>query len=210
MIHKMFQIMNWAGAEWVMLVLIALSVVVMSIVLKRYMDLARIKTQSDRFWNELGNQWLEGKGISQWAGQVSKASTEFPSLESETLVVLKQAASEKADLNSFAEAYIENRRIGLEKQIGVLGTIGANAAFIGLLGTVLGIIRAFNDISTKGLSSGAETITGGIAEALVATAIGLLVAIPAVIFFNLLNRKIQVVTRKAYNLSALVQSVEKE
>ena len=113
-------------------------------------------------------------------------------------------------MNSFAEAYIENRRIGLEKQIGVLGTIGANAAFIGLLGTVLGIIRAFNDISTKGLSSGAETITGGIAEALVATAIGLLVAIPAVIFFNLLNRKIQVVTRKAYNLSALVQSVEKK
>lgn len=210
MIHKMFQIFNWAGAEWVMLILIVLSVVVMSIVLKRYMELARIKSQSDKFWNDLGNKWLAGKDLSKWNTQVSVATSKYPSLEAETLVALQQAAAEKADLNSFAEAYIENRRIGLERSIGVLGTIGANAAFIGLLGTVLGIIRAFNDISTKGLSAGAETVTGGIAEALVATAVGLLVAIPAVVFFNLLNRKIQVVVRKAYNLSALIQSVEKE
>ncbi len=210
MIHKLFEIFNWAGAEWVMMILILLSVVVMSIVLMRYLELARLKSQSDKFWNEIGNKWIQGKGLSQWSSQVSVATSKCPSLESETLVALQQATTERAELNSFAEAYIENRRISLERSIGTLGTIGANAAFIGLLGTVLGIIRAFNDISTKGLSAGAETVTGGIAEALVATAVGLLVAIPAVIFFNLLNRKIQVVTRKAYNLSALIQSVEKK
>lgn len=210
MIHQLFQIFNWAGAEWVMLLLIVLSVVVLSIILKRYFELGRLKRQSDRFWKDIGNEWLRGKNLSHWKKQVGVAQNQCPSLETETLVAIHNATEENAGIADFAEAFIETRKLTLEKSIGVLGTIGANAAFIGLLGTVLGIIRAFNDISTKGFSAGAETVTGGIAEALVATAVGLFVAIPAVVFFNLLNRKIQIVTRKAYNLSSLIQSIEKK
>ncbi len=71
----------------------------------------------------------------------------------------------------------------LDKRLTILGTIGSNAPFVGLLGTVLGIIKAFNDLAFN-TEGGPSVVMAGIAEALVATAIGLLVAIPAVVFFN--------------------------
>ena len=76
----------------------------------------------------------------------------------------------------------------LDRWLIILGTVGSNAPFIGLLGTVLGIIRAFHDLAfdTQG---GPSVVMAGIAEALVATAVGLLVAIPAVVFFNYFKNK---------------------
>jgi len=71
----------------------------------------------------------------------------------------------------------------LDRRLSILGTIGSNAPFIGLLGTVLGIIKAFHDLSFNA-AGGPSVVMAGIAEALVATAVGLLVAIPAVVFFN--------------------------
>ncbi len=85
------------------------------------------------------------------------------------------------------ETTIEN--IKLERFISIVGTIGGTAVYIGLFGTVLGIMRAFNDI-TKISSGGMDVVTHGIAEALVCTAAGLLVAIPAVISYNFFMRKI--------------------
>ena len=67
---------------------------------------------------------------------------------------------------------------------------GNNAPFIGLFGTVLGIIKAFSDLS-RNQTGGAEVVMAGISEALVATAVGLLVAIPAVVAFNTLQGKIR-------------------
>ena len=71
-----------------------------------------------------------------------------------------------------------------------LGTVGANAPFVGLYGTVGGIIRAFRDLSASA-DAGISSVIAGIAEALVATAIGLLVAIPAVVAFNYLQRQVK-------------------
>jgi biopolymer transport protein ExbB len=71
----------------------------------------------------------------------------------------------------------------LAKLTGVVGTIGNIAVYIGLFGTVLGIIRAFHDISSLG-AGGMEVIIGGVAEALITTAAGLAVAVPAVIAYN--------------------------
>lgn len=76
----------------------------------------------------------------------------------------------------------------LDKNLSVLATIGSIAPFIGLFGTVLGIIRAFNDLAIEDAQSVAM-ISDGIAEALVATAAGLFVAIPAVIFYNYFLRR---------------------
>ena len=73
-------------------------------------------------------------------------------------------------------------RMYLEKRLSFLGTLGANAPFIGLFGTVLGIIHAFKDLSVSG--EGGQSVMAGISEALVATAVGLFVAIPAAIFFK--------------------------
>lgn len=81
-------------------------------------------------------------------------------------------------------------RITLEKFLGVLGTLGNSAPFIGLLGTVIGIIRAFKLLEVAG-SAGPTAVMVGIAEALVTTAMGLFVAIPCAIMFNYFMNKVK-------------------
>jgi len=78
----------------------------------------------------------------------------------------------------------------LKKGMGSLATIGATAVFVGLLGTTLGVINAFQGIAATG-SGGLGAVSAGIAEALVGTAVGLFVAIPAVWFYNALTTKIE-------------------
>ena len=92
-------------------------------------------------------------------------------------------------LSQAMEREITVETIKLERFTSIVGTIGSTAVYIGLLGTVLGIIRAFNDISLSG-STGVNAVIGGIPEALVCTAGGLLVAIPAVMSYNFFIRKI--------------------
>lgn len=83
----------------------------------------------------------------------------------------------------------------LESFVSILGTIGSTAPFVGLFGTVMGIIRAFQDIAVN-VGAGPEVVSAGIAEALIATAFGLLVAIPAVMFYNYCVRKIETLTQE--------------
>jgi biopolymer transport protein ExbB/biopolymer transport protein TolQ len=78
----------------------------------------------------------------------------------------------------------------LKKMVSALATIGATAPFVGLLGTVVGVINAFQGIAATG-SGGIGAVSAGIAEALVETALGLLVAIPAVWFYNYLTGRIE-------------------
>ena len=78
----------------------------------------------------------------------------------------------------------------LKKGMGVLATIGSTAVFVGLLATTLGVINAFQGIATTG-SGGLGAVSGGISEALVGTAVGLFVAIPAVWFYNFLTGKVE-------------------
>lgn len=84
-----------------------------------------------------------------------------------------------------------------------LGSVGSNAPFIGLLGTVFGILKAFADLSLVA-TGGPQVVMAGISEALVATAVGLLVAIPAVVFFNICKVK---VNRAATRLHALTEHI---
>ncbi len=81
-------------------------------------------------------------------------------------------------------------KLSLEKRLGILATFGNNAPFIGLFGTVLGIIEAFHALS-KTEEFGIRVVMGGISEALVATALGLFVAIPSVMAYNFFVRKIK-------------------
>lgn len=78
---------------------------------------------------------------------------------------------------------IEETNRGLKKYLWVLGTVSSSAPFIGLFGTVVGIIKSFDSIATAG-KGGFSVVAAGISEALIATAAGILVAVVAVIFFN--------------------------
>ena len=89
-------------------------------------------------------------------------------------------------------------RLRLERRLAFLGTLGSNAPFIGLLGTVIGIVMAFDALGAAGPNAAAPaTVMAAIAEALVATAVGLAVAIPAVMAFNGFHRRIKVMLARA-------------
>jgi biopolymer transport protein ExbB len=87
------------------------------------------------------------------------------------------------------EAALSDEKRHLEGRLLWLGTLGNNAPFVGLFGTVLGVIKAFHDLAESG--AGPEVVMAGLSEALVATAVGLLVAIPSVLAFNFLQKKLR-------------------
>lgn len=93
-------------------------------------------------------------------------------------------------LEQILESSKIQERMELEKDLLVLGTLGNNAPFIGLFGTVLGIIKAFNDLAVAG-TSGPAVVMRGVSEALVATAMGLFIAIPAVVSYNYFQGQIK-------------------
>jgi biopolymer transport protein ExbB len=96
----------------------------------------------------------------------------------------------KVELDELLTAARMEQRLVLEKYLGILGTLGNTAPFIGLFGTVAGIIKAFHDLAVSG-SGGPVVVAAGISEALVATAAGLLVAIPSVVVYNIYMKKIK-------------------
>jgi biopolymer transport protein ExbB len=91
---------------------------------------------------------------------------------------------------------------GLKRWVWVLGTIGATAPFVGLFGTVLGVIGAFGDIAASGGQGGFDVVSGSIAEALYVTAAGIGVAVEAVVIFNFLNQRM---ARQAAELKMLTE-----
>jgi len=86
-------------------------------------------------------------------------------------------------------AALSDERRRLERRLLLLGTLGNNAPFIGLFGTVLGVTKAFHDLATSG--AGPEVVMAGLSEALVATAVGLLVALPCVFSYNALQKRVR-------------------
>ena len=94
------------------------------------------------------------------------------------------------EISNAMEREITVETTKLERYTGIVGTIGNTAVYIGLFGTVLGIIRAFHDIASAG-TGGMSIVIGGVAEALVCTATGLLVAVPSVIAFNYFTKRVE-------------------
>jgi biopolymer transport protein ExbB/biopolymer transport protein TolQ len=135
---------------------------------------------------ELAIQLAEKNKTSHIARVLGDALGEMKPLISD------RATITAADINS-SERAIERQMLILlaefRRGLGVLGTVGATAPFVGLLGTTMGIVNAFTGMSS-GASGGLAGISAGIAEALITTAFGLMVAIPAVWFYNYFTTKI--------------------
>ena len=103
---------------------------------------------------------------------------------------LRWAHGGPAALEAAIDGEMTKRRRELERGMTLLGTLGNNAPFIGLLGTVIGVIVAFADLADGQNKVQMDKVMGGIAEALVATGVGLFVAIPAVVAYNIFQKKI--------------------
>ncbi len=111
--------------------------------------------------------------------------------------IILKSLNQSADAGSFEKALsgvVKSEKIKFEKGLSVLGTLGANAPFIGLFGTVLGIIRAFAYLGTQ---AGSSAVMSGVSQALYATAMGLLVAIPAVVANNYFAHQLRLVLQKS-------------
>jgi biopolymer transport protein ExbB len=98
--------------------------------------------------------------------------------------------TEPFQIEKVTRSLLTRRKVVIERELTVLATLGANAPFVGLFGTVLGVIQAFGSLGVS--QSNAASVMAAISEALVATAVGLFVAIPAVVAFNFLSRKLRV------------------
>lgn len=105
--------------------------------------------------------------------------------------VLESSPKEKSELREIMETAGKTEIHGLERNLGVLGTTAAVAPLLGFLGTVTGMIKAFMKIEFLGGNVNASVLAGGIWEALVTTAAGLCVGIPALIFYNYLVSRVQ-------------------
>jgi biopolymer transport protein ExbB/TolQ len=114
------------------------------------------------------------------------------------------AARVLSEPNSLDAALSDEKR-HLEGRLLWLGTLGNNAPFVGLFGTVLGVIKAFHDLAESG--AGPEVVMSGLSEALIATAIGLLVAIPAVLAYNFLQKKLRDLLSETESLGRRYASV---
>ena len=174
------------GAAWVMWLLVGLSIIGFAIAIERAYTLFRTREQMSALGADV-KRFLEQRDLEAAKARLARSR----SFEARVIGAgLGHAdAGTKAVEENMAGA-LQLAKLQMERRLAFLGTLGANAPFIGLLGTVIGIVRSFHMLEkTAGnMSSGLMAEVG---EALVATAIGILVALPAVAFFNAFQRVIK-------------------
>jgi biopolymer transport protein ExbB len=175
------------GSEWVLWLLIGLSILSVAVMVERAFFLSAGRSFD---LEEMGKTLLHFLRDGDVVGarrvlagtrgpEARVAASGIDQLDRGTEAISEAMASTKSRV-----------RLEMERNLGILGTLGNNAPFIGLFGTVLGIIKAFADLS-RNQGGGAAMVMSGISAALVATAVGLMVAIPAVIAFNFFQTKVR-------------------
>jgi biopolymer transport protein ExbB/TolQ len=205
MTRQLFDTFTRTGAEWVMYALLALSVASVAVILERGLF----------FWRH-GRSRAGALEPILAAGRLDAAREELArsrGLEAEVV----RAALDAADGGPLSVAErvactVRRERPAYERGLGFLGTLGSNAPFLGLFGTVVGIIKAFADLGVgTATGAGAAAVMAGLSEALVATAVGIFVAIPAVVAFNGFNRRLRTVVTRAEALAhALASHLQKD
>ncbi len=174
------------GSEWVLWLLVGLSVLSVAVMVERGIYMSSRTVDFDALRRRLLPLLIKGD-----VAAAREALGDARGPEARVALCGLDEFARGADAVSEAMAGAKAReRLNLERSLGVLGTLGNNAPFIGLFGTVLGIIKAFADLS-RNAGGGAAVVMSGISEALVATAVGLLVAIPAVVAFNVFQAKVR-------------------
>jgi biopolymer transport protein ExbB len=193
----MFENMDWIAAmrsSPVMLVILACSVVTLGFAIERTLLFMSRRGKPDAMLADVlgcvrdGNMREASRACASCAHPAGTVAAQ----------VLKHAhLSDEAQEDQMQVALSEQRLL-LERNLGVLGTMGNTAPLIGLLGTVWGIMRAFHDMARTG-SAGPSVVASGVAEALFTTAAGLMVAVPAVMLYNHFVRRITVLLTVAEN-----------
>jgi biopolymer transport protein ExbB/TolQ len=196
------------AATGILYLLLALSAIQLAILVERAIVFIRTRASRRRL-AELTRALHDGK-LAELAPSLATAR----SLEERVLAAgVARAADGPEAVDEILQAQLADTRFAYEKRLAFLATLGNNAPFIGLFGTVLGIIRAFHDLAGSS-AQGTQAVMSGIAEALVATGVGLLVALPAVATYNAFVRRIETTTASseaiAHHILAHLKSVRTE
>lgn len=174
------------GSSWVMYLLLLLSVFSIAAMVERIVYFARnrgdVNGLSERLAALLESDDIDG---------AERLLADSRAIEAQ--VLLGALHWVKGGAESFTDAVtsqLGKKKKELERGMGFLGTLGSNAPFIGLFGTVIGVIEAFHQLGEGANKAAMGNVMSGIAEALVATGVGLFVAIPAVIAYNMVQKKV--------------------
>lgn len=190
------------GTSWVLYLLLALSVLSITALLERLWFFQRNKRGSERLREILGPALLQND-----VAAVRAALADLSCIEARILNAAYAWRSGGPEaVRDALDAELDRQRPGLSRGSSVLGTIGSNAPFVGLLGTVIGVIEAFHHLGNSG--SGGDAAMGnvmrGISEALVTTGVGLFVAIPAVVSYNIVQDRIDEIEGHTTSLGKLL------
>jgi biopolymer transport protein ExbB/TolQ len=191
------------GSEWVLYLLVGLSVVSLATMVERWVFFLRRRDNLDLLRRKLTAR-LDAGEVRE-AAQVLEQSR---SIEARlALEALRWAYAGPEAIADAVDAELLRQKKELERGTHLLGTLGNNAPFVGLLGTVLGVIIAFDALGGTGQNMGAMgNVMAGIAEALVATGVGLFVALPAVVAYNLIQKRIGEIETAAISLTKLISA----
>lgn len=177
--HLVDQVVLW--------ILLLLSVLSIGMILERYFALKKVAADSLRIRLRI-KLALQSNSIEDVEDLAKDPSSLEGRAAGYALKHMKDAGSR--GLEEIFNTFALTERPELEKYLGFLATVGSNAPYVGLFGTVLGIMKAFNDLATAP-EAGQQTVMAGISMALVATAAGLFVAIPAVAFYNYYSKQVK-------------------
>jgi biopolymer transport protein ExbB/TolQ len=174
------------GSSWVMYVLLALSVASIAVMVERWLFFRKHGRGGDDLADALCD--LLEQGDREAAEGLLRR---HPAIEAEVMLAsLRWARGGPDGLSAAIDGEMTKRRKELDAGMTLLGTLGNNAPFVGLLGTVIGVIVAFADLAEGSSKIQMDKVMGGIAEALIATGVGLFVAIPAVVAYNVFQKRI--------------------
>lgn len=188
------------GSTWVLWLLLFLSVVSLVAILERVLFFRRRRPSADL--RALVARSARG---GDWSS-LERGLQRDPSVEAEVLrdaLVWRDGGAQA--FSDAVESELGRVRQELDRGANLLGTLGNNAPFVGLFGTVIGVIEAFQHLGSNAARAGnMGNVMSGIAEALIATAVGIFVAIPAVVAFNVANKRAGEVESNTQALARLV------
>ena len=189
------------GSSWVLYLLLALSVFSFSTMFERYLYFRRHSVDFEALRRQL-RKHLQDEDLAS----AEKLLVASKAIEARVaLEALRWAAGGPGAMTDAVDSELSRVKSELERGSNLLGTLGNNAPFVGLLGTVLGVIISFHALGDAGQNTQAMGgVMAGIAEALVATGVGLFVALPAVVAYNVIQKRIGEVESGALSLTKLL------
>jgi len=188
------------GATWVLYLLLGLSVVSIAATLERVVFFRKNKNAGKDLDDAVQKAVLSNDHV-----KLKQLLDKSPSLEASILRdALRWKKGGPDAVQDAIESGLGRAREDLDRGTTLLGTLGNIAPFVGLFGTIIGVIEAFSHLGSSAQGAGMNKVMGGIAEALIATGVGIFVAIPAVVAYNLFQKKAGEIENHTQSLARLI------